>query len=104
MLKDIPRPQADTSNLGPDDRAREDGEAHGGDGEGIRRSEKPVAGEHAELERLLEHFGHRIQRRSGVEKARASATPPPLPPPAPSAGASMPTSRASLATSVTDST
>lgn len=41
-----------------DDRAGEGGEAHVGDGEGTRRMEGPsVAGEHADLERLLEHFG-----------------------------------------------
>ena len=36
----------------------EGGEAHGSDSEGIRRMEGPdIAGEHDELERLLEHFG-----------------------------------------------
>ena len=93
--------------LDPDDLTGEGGEAHGGDGggDGIRRSEKPgVAREHAELERLLEHFGNRIRRGSGVEKVRASATHPRMPPPAPSAGASMPSSRASSATSTSDST
>ena len=88
--------------LDPDDLTGEGGEAQGGDGEGIRRREGPgVAGEHADLKRLLEHFGERIRRRCRVEQERASATPSRPPPAAPIAGASMPSSRASSATSAT---
>ena len=86
-------------NLDPDNRAGEGGEAHGGDGEGIRRREGPdVAGEHAKLERLLEQFCDWI-RRSRAEERRASPAPSRTPPTEPRAGASMPSSRASSATS-----
>ena len=50
----------------------EGGDAHGGDSEGIKRMEGPdVADEHDELDRLLEHFDGRIQRRSEVEQGHA---------------------------------
>ena len=56
--RSIRQGQGERDYLDLDDRAGEGGEAHLGDGEGTRRMEGPsVAGEHADLERLLEHFG-----------------------------------------------
>ncbi|XBH67456.1 hypothetical protein VPH35_095836 [Triticum aestivum] len=86
--------------LDPDDRAGEAGEAHGDDNESIRRREGTgVAGEHAKLECLLEHFSDWIRRRSGAKERCVSLAPLHPPPAEPRAGTSMLSSRASSATS-----